>query len=354
MLRWLIAIAFCVAAARSQTSQESLAHLQAGAGHLQRGEATQAVRECKAALAADPQSAAAHMLLGQAYLALRSASMMAEAKAELQQALNLDPELLWARFYLARVYMDLGRNDKAKQELERGLEQRPNVPHFLALLGEVNRKLGNPEASLALNRKALQADPALTTAHYHLALAYLDLKKQDEAIRELERSIQSQYVAPEMYLALSSLYTQRRRFGEAEDLCKKAIALDASRPEAYLNVARLYNLQGASDKALAALELALPEGKNFPATVYYQQLQADVFFEFGRAYQAKRKAPQAIQAYSRSLEFDPNRGDTHRQLAELFLRKKDYTSAMEHAKAAEKLGSALDPALRDQILRGSK
>src|SRR5947208_3165763 len=73
------------------------------------------------------------MLMGQAYLALRSAGMIAEAKAELQQALNLDPDLFWARFYLARVYIDVGRNDKAKEELERGLVQRPNVPHFLAL-----------------------------------------------------------------------------------------------------------------------------------------------------------------------------------------------------------------------------
>src|SRR5437867_6499594 len=90
-----------------------------------------------------PAPAAAHMLMGQAYLALRSASLIAEAKAELQQALNLDPDLLWARFYLARVYIDLGRIDKAREQLERGLEQRPNVPHFLSLLGEVKRKLGD-------------------------------------------------------------------------------------------------------------------------------------------------------------------------------------------------------------------
>src|SRR5437867_12627209 len=167
----LIAIAFSLAAAQGQTRQESLAHLKSAADHLQRSEADQAIRECKAALAADPQSADAHMLLGQAYLSLRSVSLIAEAKAELQQALALDPGLLWARFYLARIYVDLGRNAKAREELERGLEQRPNAPHFLALLGEVNRKLGNPEASMALNRKALEADPALTPAHYHLALA---------------------------------------------------------------------------------------------------------------------------------------------------------------------------------------
>jgi tetratricopeptide (TPR) repeat protein len=332
--------------------EEALAHLRTGSSHLQRGEAARAVEELKAAVALDPQSAAGHMLLGQAYLALRSVSMVAEAKAELQQALDLDPSLFWARFYLAKVYIDLGQFAKAKGELERGLKERPNVPHFLSLLGEVNRKLGNPEASIELNRKAVEADPAMTPAHYYSALAYMDLKRDDEAIRELESSVQSKYVAPEMYLTLGSLYTKRKRFAEAEEVCKKALALDSSRSEAYLNLAQLYNAQGWSDKALAALQLALPEGKTFSTSAYYQQLQADIFFERGRAYQAKGMAPQAIQAYSRSLEFDANRGETHRRLAELCLRRGDYPRAREHASAAEQLGSPVAPALREEILRG--
>ena len=77
-------------------------------------------------------------------------AMIAEAKAELQQALDLDPHLLWARFYLAKIYIDQGLNEKAKDQLERGLRERPNVPHFLSLLGEVRRKLGDPEASAGI------------------------------------------------------------------------------------------------------------------------------------------------------------------------------------------------------------
>ena len=70
--------------------------------------------------------------------------------------------------------------------MERGLQQRPNVPHFLCLLGEVRRKLGDPAAALELSRKALQIDPTMTPAHYWMALAYLDLKQEDAALPELE------------------------------------------------------------------------------------------------------------------------------------------------------------------------
>jgi tetratricopeptide (TPR) repeat protein len=331
--------------------ERAAAQVQAAAAHLQQGNADQAIRECKSVLAADPRFAAAHMLLGQAYLAQGSVAMIAEAKAELQQALDLDPNLLWARFYLAKIYIDLGRDDKANEQLERGLKQRPNVPHFLSLLGEVRRKMGDPAASLELNRKALQIDATMTPAHYYMALAYLDLKQEDTAIGELESSIHSPYVAPEMYTALAALYGKKQRFSEAEDLCRKAIALDASRPEAYLTLARLYNAQHASDKALQAVRMALPDGKELPASAIYQQLQADICVEQGAAYQAKGMAAQSIEAYARALGFDPSRGGVHRQLAELYLRTGDPARAIEHATAAEKLGTPIESPLRAEIFR---
>src|SRR3954454_8685610 len=105
-----LALVFCLV----MPAQQSPAYLRAAMDELRRGNIDGAIRESKAALAEDPQYAEAHMLLGQAYLARQSASMIAEAKAELQQALDLNPDLLWARFYLAKIYIDLGTYQKAK------------------------------------------------------------------------------------------------------------------------------------------------------------------------------------------------------------------------------------------------
>ena len=263
--------------------------------------------------------------------------MIGDAKAELQQALDLDPELLWARFYLARLYLDQGLSEKAQEQLERGLQQSPGLPHFLSLLGEVKRKLGDPAASLELNRKALAADPTMTPAHYFLALAYLDLKQEQPAIAEFEKAIHAPTVTPEMYTAMASLYIRKGQFAEAEDFCRKAIALDPSRPDAYLNLARVYNARHASDQALEALRAALPEGKEFPVSEYYQELQADVAAERGVAYTAKKMYAQAIEEYARALDFDPRRGVVHRRLAELYLQKGDAAGAALHTKEADKL-----------------
>ena len=332
MLSWLPWLLFW-----PQTNPEALVHLKACSEILQRNQAQQAVNECKQAVGLDGHSGAAHLLLGQAYLAMRSASMIAEAKAELQQALDLDPDLVWARFYLAKVYLDTGRADKAKGELEQALKTRPGVAFFLSLMGEAERKLGNPEGALPWHRKALAADPKMNTAHYYAALAYMDLKKEDEAIAELEASIQSPFVAPELYLTLGSLYTQRKRYREAEDLCRKAIALDPAHSESYLNLAQLFNAQGLGSKALAALHQALPPGKTFATSPYYQQLQADIQFEFGRAYAAKGSPKEAIAAYLRCLSLDAARAPAHRKLAELYQMQGDGVHAAAQAALADKL-----------------
>lgn len=313
------------------------AQLGAAAQHMQQGKADLAIRECKAVLASDPRSAPAHMLLGLAYLALGSSAMIGDAKAELQQALDLDPELLWARFYLARLYLDQGSNEKALDQLERGLKQSPGLPHLLSLLGEVRRKLGDPAASVELNRRAIAADPTMTPARYFLALAYLDLKREQEATAELEKAVQAPPVTPEMYNTLATLYLKTGRLAEAEDSCRKAMALDRSRPDTYLNLARVYNARHASDKALEALRAALPEGKEFTVSEFYQGLQADIAVERGAAYVDKKMYTQAAGEYVRALDLDPRRAAVHRRLAELYLRQGDAVRAAQHTKAAEEL-----------------
>jgi tetratricopeptide (TPR) repeat protein len=326
-----------VAGAQTPLAAQQGAQLGVAAQHLQQGKADQTIRECKAVLATDPRSAPAHMLLGLAYLAQGSIAMMGEAKAELQQALDIDPELLWARFYLARLYLDQGLTEKAQDQLERGLKQSPGLPHFLSMLGEVRRKLGDPAASLEMNRKALEADATMIPAHYFLALAYLDLKQEKAAIAEFEIAVHSPSATPEMYNAMASLYLKTQQYAEAEDFCRKAIALDRTRPDAYLNLARVYNAQRASDQALEALRSALPEGKEFPPSEYYQGLQADIAMERGAAYTAKKMYAQAIREYSRALSFDPFRAVVHRRLAELLLQNGDPAGADTHTREADRL-----------------
>ena len=58
------------------------------------------------------------MLLGIAYRTVGSPEMIGEAKAELVQAVELNGANLPARYFLASIYLELGRPAKAREELE--------------------------------------------------------------------------------------------------------------------------------------------------------------------------------------------------------------------------------------------
>jgi tetratricopeptide (TPR) repeat protein len=329
---------------------ESRAHLARGSEHLRNEESREAVRELKSAVALDPRSAEAHMLLGQAYLALGAIELVAEAKGELQQALALDPSLVWARFYLAKIYVDLGRLERARRELEQALARKPDIPHLLALLGEVRRKLGDPPASIELNRRALALDPAMNAAHYHIGLALVDLGREDEAAAELESALRSKYVVPEIFFALGSLYLRRGEAARAVEVIRRGIALDPARPEGHLRVAQAYRAAGRDSDALAELDLAL--GRDAPplSSPYYQQLRAEAHLEAGLAHEHRGAAVEAAAAYLRALDADPSLGKAHRQLAGLRFAEGDFVRALEHARRAAELGAAVDASLYERIV----
>ena len=323
--------------------------LDRGAAHLQRGEKELALKELKRAVALDPQSAAAHQLLGQAYLLQGSYELLSEARAEFVQAIALDPNLVWARFYLARIYLDLNQPRKAREQLEAASAIRPNVPHLLSLLGEAHRQLGDLDLAIDLNRKALAADPSFFIAHYYLGLAYLDLKNDGEAIRELEEAAKPDYPAAEIYLTLGKVYSRKGQVERAVKLLQKAVTVAPAQPEGHLRLAQAYRLKRQPELALKELSLATPEGQRLLSTAYYQQLQVEIFFERGLIFQEEGEFTRAIEAYTSALELNPNNGSAHRQLAEVLLRQGQYASAAEHAAKAEELKAPVDPSLLEKI-----
>ena len=269
--------------------------------------------DLRRAVAQDPKSAAAHMRLGEAYLAQGSPELISEAKAEFQQALDLDPTLIWARFYLAKIYMDLGRLDSGKHELERANLQRPGVPHILSLLGEIERRLGNATVAAELNSKALQADRTFTPAHYYRGLAYLDLKREQDAIQEIEAALRSKWVTAEMVATLGSLYVKRDTT-RAIDTLKKAAAMDPSRLETHLKLAEAYRVARQFDRAQEELKLAMPQPGRMFNTAYMQRLQADVEYETGRLHDARGDSKAARAAWQRALAVDPQHEGAQRAL----------------------------------------
>jgi tetratricopeptide (TPR) repeat protein len=275
-----------------------------------------AIGELKQILAIDPGSAEGHMLLGMAYRMLGSSDFMGEAVAELRQALALSPDLVPARFYLAHIYLDLGRPARARAELDAALIAVPGNPQFLALIGEAERQLGNPRRSLEMNRQALKIDESFAQARYYLGLALLDLGQRDEGIRELERVVQSGPNVVDAYLSLGSAYLEAGRIDRGLEVLRQGLVIDPSRPDTRIQLARAYRLKHLPDKAEEQLRLVKSAGAPAVTSVFFQQqVESDFYMEQGLVRLQQGRLQAAADAFQKVLDKDPDHGPATSHLA---------------------------------------
>lgn len=314
------------------------------------------IAELKAILAADPRSAQAHMLLGLAYRTKGSADLVGEAAGELRQAIDLDPSLIPARLYLAHVYLDLARPERAREELQAALGRMPGQAQLLALLAECERQLGKPEAALDLTGQALKDNPSLAEARYYQGLALYDLKRRDEAIREFEQVLNEGGRRPEVYASLGTAYLEAGRIDEAIASLTDGVKLDA-RPDVMITLARAYRLKGQlarADAALAHVRSLVGATAVSPAD---QRVHRDLYLEDGLIRLKQARLDAAVRSLRHVVDLDPNYGPGYRYLAEAYLRQGFYARAQDQATRAEKLGSPLPADLQKTLhdkLRASR
>jgi tetratricopeptide (TPR) repeat protein len=276
------------------------------------------VKELKQILALDPRSADAHMLLGIAYSTWGSKELKGEAIGEFRQALDLNPRLVQVRFFLAHLYLDLGRAARAREELDAALAQTPGNPEFLALLGEAERQSKNPGRAVEVTRQALQADPTFAPARYYLGLALLDAGQRDDAIKELEQVVRAGAVG-DAYLALGSAYNDAGRSAEAIETLSQGLRVDPSKSELHIALARAYRAQGLLEKADAQVTLgrpkrtALSDSSDYP----YQQVELDYYLERGLIKSRRGQWAAAAEAFKKVLEMEPAHEAATRELAEV-------------------------------------
>ena len=307
----------------------------------------QAIKDLRDLLGSDPTLAEAHLLLGLAYGQMGTAQMLAEAKAELQQAIDLKPELIPARFYLADLYMRQGRTSQARDELQAALKIVPEQPGLLAMLGEAERQLGHPERALELQEQALAKQPGLGQAKYYRALALLDLKKPADAQTDLEQLASINAPDPDVYAALGRLYLDAGRNAEAVKTLRTGVTLGPNREEIHLLLARALRVTGAL--AEADRELTLASSGQATASAGYERMQVELAVEQGLLRRAQRRYTDSIASLRRAAGIRPDDGQVQRELARSYLAARMPAQASQAAARAEALGAPLTAAEKKQL-----
>jgi len=234
-------------------------YLSYGSLFFQRGYYQQAGAAFARAANDDPESAEALYGLGSVYL---NQQKLAEARAAFEQAVNLRasyPDTL------ANAWNNLGlidaRNNQFAQAIgyfQHALQLSPDHVVALVNLGSAYRQLHQWEEARRVLEHALAVSPDDPEANYGAGMVAASTATTNadnaRAERYLLRAIASRAVYAEALNNLGILYLRTQRRDQAVARFEECIRVAPTFDQAYLNLARVYAIEGAKEKARAVLE----------------------------------------------------------------------------------------------------
>ncbi|MGC8793964.1 MAG: tetratricopeptide repeat protein, partial [Bryobacteraceae bacterium] len=158
---------------------------------------------------------------------------------------------------LALEHQRAGRWGEAERIYRQVLEQRPEHPDALHLLGVLKAQRGEPVAAAALIARAIGQNPAAPAYHNNLGNVLQELGRIGESLLCYEEALR---LAPDYVEALVNLgnaLNRLDRFGDALACYLEAQRLRPGDPAVYVNLARALVEEGMLKEAMTCVSEAL-------------------------------------------------------------------------------------------------
>jgi len=197
-----------------------------------------------------------------------------------------------------------------------GPQAYPDADEINAILkaGHALQEQGDHEQALRRYREALVKDEEYPPTHVALAGVYLQLGREDDTLRELERAAE---LAPDsgfVLRQLGQLYMKRDDYEAGVAALERAREVDPEDQETrhWLGAAYLYRSYADSERAVEELEAAASLDPEDAATQY----------RLAMAYMRRddpRDSERAIGALEKALLLDPSQTEAYFHLGRLYL-----------------------------------
>ena len=216
---------------------------------------------------------------------------------EYKYALNDDPGSAELQNGLADLYFRAGRVDDAESTAKALLKKQPDNIPANKLLGSIYlRQLGEQDMSSNTGSNAV-------------------LKK---AIAQFEKIVSLEPRNVDDHMVLGQLYTVNHQADKAENQFKTAQAIEPDSEDVVLNLVRVYAENGNIKEAAQVIQ-------NVPVDSRTPKME----FALGAAYQQLKDSKDAIAAYQRAHEMDPEDVRTLQALAEALLTDNQLDQALK-------------------------
>jgi tetratricopeptide (TPR) repeat protein len=350
-------------APNSSDAQLNLGAAEFGGGHF-----TDAIATLRPLLIREPDNAPARKLLA---LSCLGAHQYADAAKALDLALASDPKNSELRLYLAQSLLWSAQLNRALDVLEQLRRDEPDSAELRVLTAEALHRLDHPEQAIDLLRETAQKFPSEPSIHFDIGYIYWTLHKDDEAEKELQLEV-AQYPAnahawtllgdveirrnqtaqarpflekalaidPGIHierLDLGIVFAEDKQYDRAIAEFKEAIRLDDARPDAHLQLARVYQQTGKMAEAEAEMAIL----KKLREEEQHRVLQGAALTLVNRGDELANdgKKDEAMTSYQKARETDPECAPAYSRIGTLLVQ----SGKLDEAVAPLQKAVALNP-----------
>jgi putative PEP-CTERM system TPR-repeat lipoprotein len=224
---------------------------------LAAGQAPEALRLIEPRLEKKPDEAGLHVLRARACLALSNPDQK-QAEAELQRALELQPESAAAYLMLARLYAATNRQEQALVDLRKLTAKDPKNTAALMITAAILDQQKDYAGARDTYEHLLTINPRFSPALNNLAYLYAErFKLLDQAYEMARRARDLLPDEPHTADTLGWILYQRREYPRALALLEESAASLPGSPEIQFHLGMARHMMGEKGPARLALQHAL-------------------------------------------------------------------------------------------------
>jgi len=241
-----------------------------------------------------------------------------------RQALAADPENADAHHLLGLCAHGHGDHAAAVAQIGRAVAIDATVPAFFGNLGLAQHALGDEAAAGDSFRRALELDPGYQAARYNLASLLAMQGQHGQALRSFETVLAAQGPTPELLAKIAESLAASGEAAQAVARYRQALELAPGDPDLLAAMSVILDLLGEEEEALAACDEALRRRPDFVGALVHK----------GKMLRDRGQIDAALAAYNRALELQPDAAEAAAGLANTYERSGDVDRAWDELSTA--------------------
>jgi len=319
-------------AAAVRDAPGSEAHRMLGVAYWLSAEHERSIDQLERAIRLSPMDDRARVMLARV---LEDSGETGRAERLLEETVAAIPTSATAHSRLGRIYAAANRTEDAVREYEAAADigtLTGGAPLLLAI-GDLHRRALDSARAEAAFARAVALRPNDGVAHRERGRALLQLERPDAAFVELAAALLVDAGDYESYLLIGQIHLDAGRYAQAASLLRRAIAVDADRPEAHYALATVLVRSGKADEAapqretFARLQALAFDKQRRRLELSTARLEAGVLNE-------TREFDRAAAAWTRILADEPDVAANHAGLAAALAGLGQLQTAAEHYEKA--------------------